>query len=118
MIVEKHYIEPQPVIIEKHIIHPQPVVIEKHIHHKKPHRYHNKIHVHGYIGGASDFPPPPAIEKRVDVGVESSASAGAYANAGAVADGGASQVAYTKQVNFQRNPQFFADIFNVSITNL
>ncbi|KAI8421647.1 hypothetical protein MSG28_009639 [Choristoneura fumiferana] len=118
VIVEKHFIEPQPVIIEKHIIHPQPVVIEKHIHHKRPHHYRNKFHVHGYIGGAGDLPPPPAIEKRVDVGVESSANAGAYANAGAVANGGASQVTYTKQVNFQRNPQFFADIFNIPISTL
>ncbi|XP_073955768.1 uncharacterized protein isoform X2 [Choristoneura fumiferana] len=96
----------------------EPVVIEKHIHHKRPHHYRNKFHVHGYIGGAGDLPPPPAIEKRVDVGVESSANAGAYANAGAVANGGASQVTYTKQVNFQRNPQFFADIFNIPISTL
>ncbi|XP_061714296.1 uncharacterized protein LOC133522848 [Cydia pomonella] len=115
VVVEKHFVQPQPVVVEKHVYHEQPVIVEKHIYHKKPHRFHNKVSVHGYIGGAGALPPPPPIEKRIDVGVENYASAGADA---AVAHGGNQQVSYTKQVNFQRNPQFFADIFNIPISTL
>lgn len=56
-------------------------------------------------------PPPvvvykaPVIEKRIDVN----------AGAGAQADiGGGGQYTYRKRINFQSNPNFFQDIFNVS----
>ncbi|XP_047990386.1 uncharacterized protein LOC125229556 isoform X2 [Leguminivora glycinivorella] len=109
--VKEVHVEQPPVVVEKHVYHEQPVIVEKRIYHKKPHRFHNKVFVHGYIGGAAV--PPPAIEKRVDVGVDNYASAAADATAH-----GGQQVSYTKQVNFQRNPQFFADIFNIPISTL
>ena len=124
VLVKEVYVEPPP-----------PTIIEKHVYHrvKKPHRhhFHKTAYIGGYVGGNGGFeappPPPPApvvyksvqpvIEKRVDVGVESDAHASA--NAGASAGGvGGGQIGYTKQVTFQRNPTFFADIFNIPISTL
>ncbi|XP_028165212.1 uncharacterized protein LOC114356314 isoform X1 [Ostrinia furnacalis] len=89
-----------------------PQVVEKHVYkHTKPRHHLRKI---AYVGGdVAVAQPQPAIQKRIDVGVE--ANAGAAADVGA--SGNAGQV-YTKQVTFQRNPNFFADIFNIPISTL
>ncbi|XP_052755283.1 uncharacterized protein LOC113517705 isoform X2 [Galleria mellonella] len=104
--VKEVYVESQPRVIEKHIIHT----------HYKPHHHLRKT---TYIGGFSgaDLPPQPAIEKRIDVGVESAASAGVSGDE-TVNGGAGTQGIYTKQVTFQRNPNFFADIFNIPISTL
>lgn len=90
-----------------------PQIVEKHVHvkHAKPHHHLRKTaYIGGYIGSEAGVPvqAQPAIQKRIDTGVEATADAG-------VSSGlqGATGV-YTKQVTFQRNPNFFADIFNVS----
>lgn len=72
-----------------------------------------------YIGGEVNAPP---AQKRVDVGVESFSNAGAgfegsthVGSDHAVGTGG--QVTYNKEVAFG-NPNFFRDIFNVSLSFL
>lgn len=102
---------------------PPSKVIHKEFVHYKPRRHHFRktAYLGGYIGGEAAPPAPvvyksvqPAIEKRIDVGAESAVHAGAAAHADVGTAGGA-QYGYTKNVSFQRNPTFFADIFNVSI---
>lgn len=106
------YVEPQPQIIEKHIIH---------THTKPRHHFRKTAYVGGYIGGAAgvDAQPTtvyknvePVVERRVDVG---SVNAGVAADAGANIHSGA-QTTYTKEVTVSRNPTFFQDIFNVSLS--
>lgn len=100
-----------------------PQVVEKritHVHRYKPHRYHKHAYVGGYVGGWAPPPAPvvyktvavPAVQKRVDVVAESSANADVGV---AVQGGGVGEVGYTKTLTYQRNPTFFADIFNVSM---
>lgn len=109
---------------------PPPVrVIEKQIYHvrAKPHHHHFRktAFVGGYVGAGGVAPPPPppppvvvyktvqpAAEKRIDIVAESAAGAGADVHTD-VAGGG--QYAYRKRINFQSNPNFFRDIFNVSL---
>lgn len=84
----------------------------------KPHHFRKTAYIGGYLGGFAPPPPPPppaqvvyktveapAISKRVDVVAE-----------GAVDSGVESGVGYTKTISYQRNPTFFADIFNVSFS--
>lgn len=106
------YIQPPPQrVLHKEIIRT----------HYKPHRHHFRktAYLGGYIGGDAAPPAPvvyktvqPVIEKRIDIGAESAVDAGAGAHAGV---GGGAQYGYTKNISYQRNPTFFADIFNVSI---
>lgn len=109
---------------------PPPVqVIEKQIYRirNKPHHHHYRktAFVGGYIGAGGDIPPPPppppvvvykpvkpVLEKRIDVAAESAVNAGADAHADV---GGGGQYTYRKRINFQSNPNFFRDIFNVSL---
>lgn len=104
---------------------PPPVqVIEKQIYRvrTKPHHHYRKTaFVGGYIGAGGEVPPPPppppvvvykpVVEKRVDVAAESAVNAGANAQADV---GGGGQYTLRKRINFQSNPNFFRDIFNVS----
>jgi hypothetical protein len=95
-----------------------PQVVEKHIVHKysKPrHHFRKTAYVGGYIGGQDIAPVPPqqVIDRRMDFDIHQAPYAGAAANVGAGVNGNVGQT-YTKQVAFQRNPNFFADIFNVS----
>ncbi|XP_072932644.1 uncharacterized protein [Epargyreus clarus] len=112
VIVKEVYVEPQPQVVEKHIIHT----------HYKPRRQHFRktAYVGGYIGGEGDVAPPviyktePAIQKRIDVGAEASANAGASVGGDVHGTG---QV-YTKQITYQKNPTLFQDIFNIPIQTL
>ncbi|KAG6447724.1 hypothetical protein O3G_MSEX005151 [Manduca sexta] len=108
------YVEPQPVVVEKHIVHT----------HTKPHHVHNAAYIGGFIGAGIDAAPQPvsvhksvgtAIQKRIDVGVESEGSIAAAAAADAHGGG---QVLHTKEVTVSRNPNFFQDIFNIPISAL
>ncbi|KAI5634368.1 hypothetical protein NE865_12916 [Phthorimaea operculella] len=133
---------PTTVVVKEIHPEPAPAVVQKEVYHSyrriKPHRHHlhKTAYIGGYIGSDGGFavpappPPPPqvvyrtkyvpvqpVIEKRVDVGVESAAHAGANAHADVGGSGGG-QFGYTKQVTYQRNPQFFADIFNIPISTL
>lgn len=112
---------------------PPPVqIIEKQIYRirNKPHHHYRKTaFVGGYIGAGSDVPAPPPpppppvvykpvtpiIHKRIDVAAESAVNAGADVHADV---GGGGQYGYRKRINFQSNPNFFRDIFNVSLTIL
>ncbi|XP_028165214.1 uncharacterized protein LOC114356314 isoform X2 [Ostrinia furnacalis] len=111
---DKPSVEEQTPVVVKETTYVQtpPQVVEKHVYkHTKPRHHLRKI---AYVGGdVAVAQPQPAIQKRIDVGVE--ANAGAAADVGA--SGNAGQV-YTKQVTFQRNPNFFADIFNIPISTL
>lgn len=110
---------------------PPPVhVIEKQIYRvrNKPHHHFRKTaFVGGYIGAGGDVAPPPppppvvvhkivtpVIEKRIDVATASDVNAGANAYADV---GGGGQYTYRKRINFQSNPNFFQDIFNVSLSS-
>ncbi|KAM3964972.1 LOW QUALITY PROTEIN: uncharacterized protein ACR2FA_000858 [Aphomia sociella] len=95
--VKEVSVQTPPQVVEKHVVHA----------HYKPRHHFRKI---TYVG-------QPAIEKRIDVGVEGAADAGVSADA-AVNGGAGTQGVYTKQVTFQRNPNFFADIFNIPISTL
>ncbi|XP_037969177.2 uncharacterized protein LOC105389318 [Plutella xylostella] len=109
-----------PVVV-KEVVEPSPIVYEKHIVRYKPHRHH--LRKHAYVGGylgAETHPEQaivyktvaaPAVQKRIDVDVESAASAGGQAHGGG-------EVTYKKQVTWERNPNFFADIFNIPIQTL
>ncbi|KAL4713177.1 hypothetical protein ACJJTC_018822 [Scirpophaga incertulas] len=112
VIVKEVYVQSPPQVIEKHIVHK----------HTKPrHHFRKTAYIGGYIGDNGPVQPQPAIEKRIDVGVKAAANAEASANAAVAADAGtAGSVGqtYTKQVTFQRNPNFFADIFNIPISTL
>ncbi|KAG6447728.1 hypothetical protein O3G_MSEX005151 [Manduca sexta] len=113
-VVKEVYVEPQPVVVEKHIVHT----------HTKPHHVHNAAYIGGFIGAGIDAAPQPvsvhksvgtAIQKRIDVGVESEGSIAAAAAADAHGGG---QVLHTKEVTVSRNPNFFQDIFNIPISAL
>ncbi|KAJ2950989.1 hypothetical protein O0L34_g5365 [Tuta absoluta] len=135
---------PSTVVVKEIHPEPAPAVVQKEIYHSyrriKPHRHHlhKTAYIGGYIGSDGGFdvpappppPPPPqvvyrtkyvpvqpVIEKRVDVGVDSAAHVGANAHADVGGSGGG-QFGYTKQITYQRNPQFFADIFNIPISTL
>nr|XP_026496296.1 uncharacterized protein LOC113400842 isoform X1 [Vanessa tameamea]XP_026496297.1 uncharacterized protein LOC113400842 isoform X1 [Vanessa tameamea] len=110
------YVEPKTKVVEKEIVHT----------HYKPRRHHFRktAFLGGYIGGQGDIVGPtvyknvePQIQKRIDVEAESSGNAGAAVEGGFNGGAGGSHV-YTKQVTFQRNPNFFADIFNIPISTL
>ncbi|XP_063826656.1 uncharacterized protein LOC135076121 [Ostrinia nubilalis] len=111
---DKPSVEEQTPVVVKETTYVQtpPQVVEKHVYkHTKPRHHLRKI---AYVGGdVAVAQPQPAIQKRIDVGVEANAGAAADVGAG----GNAGQV-YTKQVTFQRNPNFFADIFNIPISTL
>ncbi|XP_050348853.1 uncharacterized protein LOC126772501 isoform X2 [Nymphalis io] len=116
VIVKEVYDEPKTKVVEKEIVHT----------HYKPRRHHFRktAFLGGYIGGQGDIVGPtvyknvePQIQKRIDVGAESSANAGAAVEGGFNGGAGATHV-YTKQVTFQKNPSFFADIFNIPISTL
>ncbi|XP_026319051.1 probable RNA methyltransferase bin3 [Hyposmocoma kahamanoa] len=108
---------------------PPPVhVIEKQIYRvrTKPHHHFRKTaFVGGYIGAGGDVPPPPppppvvvykpVVEKRIDVAAESAVDTGAAAHADV---GGGGQYTLRKRINFQSNPNFFRDIFNIPISTL
>ncbi|XP_045532319.1 uncharacterized protein LOC123719986 isoform X2 [Pieris brassicae] len=106
---------PPPHIVEKHIIH-------THHKHKRPH-VRKTAFVSGYIGGGGNLQPAetvvyqsePAIDKRLDVGVQAAAAAGVDANPHV---GGGIRNVYRKEVSIQRNPSFFSDIFNIPISTL
>ncbi|XP_053604709.1 uncharacterized protein LOC128671902 [Plodia interpunctella] len=107
-----------PVVTEVHAESPQVVEKQTVVTYTKPHRHLTKTaYIGGYVGG--DVAPPP-IQKRIDVGVEgasdieASAGASASSNVGGDVQGGVR----TKEVFFQRNPNFFADIFNIPISTL
>lgn len=115
VIVKEVDIEPQPQIIEKHIIH---------THTKPHHNLHKTAYIGGFIGGAAKVAPQPpvvvyntqpVIEKRLDVGAQSSANVGAVAES---SGNGGGQVTYTKEVTVSRNPTLFQDIFNIPISAL
>ncbi|XP_064072309.1 uncharacterized protein LOC113400842 isoform X2 [Vanessa tameamea] len=116
VIVKEVYVEPKTKVVEKEIVHT----------HYKPRRHHFRktAFLGGYIGGQGDIVGPtvyknvePQIQKRIDVEAESSGNAGAAVEGGFNGGAGGSHV-YTKQVTFQRNPNFFADIFNIPISTL
>lgn len=92
------FVQPQPVVYEKRIVKYKPR------HHLRKHGY-----IGGYIGGEAAAPAvyktysaPATAQKRFDVDTNADASGGA-------------EIGYRKEITYQRNPTFFADIFNVSI---
>ncbi|XP_046977908.1 uncharacterized protein LOC124543688 isoform X3 [Vanessa cardui] len=114
--VKTVYVEPKTKVVQKEIIHT----------HYKPRRHHFRktAFLGGYIGGQGDIVAPtvyknvePQIQKRIDVDAEASVNAGAAVEGGFNGGAGSSHV-YTKQVTIQRNPSFFADIFNIPISTL
>ncbi|XP_046977907.1 uncharacterized protein LOC124543688 isoform X2 [Vanessa cardui] len=116
VIVKEVYVEPKTKVVQKEIIHT----------HYKPRRHHFRktAFLGGYIGGQGDIVAPtvyknvePQIQKRIDVDAEASVNAGAAVEGGFNGGAGSSHV-YTKQVTIQRNPSFFADIFNIPISTL
>ncbi|CAG9787816.1 unnamed protein product [Diatraea saccharalis] len=102
--VKEVYVQSPPQVVEKHIVHK----------HNKPHQlFHNRF---GFVDENTEVSgSAPAIQKRIDVGVDASVNAGAAAE---TSIGGSGNNAYTKKVTFQRNPNFFADIFNIPISTL
>lgn len=110
-------------------VEPQTKVIEKHIVHSKPHRHHvhKTAFIGGYIGadaGVAATPETvvyesvqPVIERKVDVGTQGTVVAGTGIAGGTHGSRGG-QVTYTKEVTVGRNPEFFQQIFNVSINSL
>ncbi|CAH2084682.1 unnamed protein product [Euphydryas editha] len=119
----------QPVIVKEVYVQPETKIVHKEITrtHYKPRRHHFRktAFLGGYIGGQGDIVGPtvyqnvePQIQKRIDVGAESSANAGAAVEAGFNAGGVGSSHTYTKQVTYQKSPTFFADIFNIPISTL
>lgn len=123
--------EVQPTVtLVKEVYVPQPVVQKTvtHVHRVKPHHFHKHAYFGGYVGGYVPPPPPPppqefvyktvqvpVAQKRIDV--VSAADVGAGVGT-AVQTGGVGNVGFTKSVTFERNPTFFADIFNIPIQTL
>lgn len=98
------------------------MTVEKHIVKTRPrhHHFRKTAYIGGYVGGNNLAAQPaapellqplPVLEKRIDVGVSADRHAVVDSHPQANHGGG---VAYTKQISYQRNPNFFADIFNVS----
>ncbi|XP_034829186.1 uncharacterized protein [Maniola hyperantus] len=111
VVVKEVHVAPQTEVVEKEIIHT----------HYKPRKHHFRktAFLGGYVGGQGDIVGPPQIQKRIDVDVDSSASANAGVGvaAGGSVNGGVGTT-YTKEVTVQKNPSFFADIFNIPISTL
>ncbi|CAH2982513.1 unnamed protein product [Chilo suppressalis] len=103
VIIKEVYVQSPPQIIEKHIVHK----------HSKPRHHFRTAYFGGFTGSNAEVPVSP-IQKRIDVNVDASANGGAVAET----DVNGSGHTYTKQVTFQRNPNFFADIFNIPISTL
>lgn len=99
------YVAPKAHVVEEEIIHE----------HYKPRKHHFRktAFLGGYVNGQGDIVgPPPQISKRIDANVD--ASANVEVAAGGSHNGGVGTT-YTKEVTIEKNPTFFADIFNVSI---
>ncbi|CAH2238388.1 jg21093, partial [Pararge aegeria aegeria] len=107
VVVKEVYSVPQTQVVEKEIIHT----------HYKPRKHHHRktAFLGGYIGGQGDIVGPPQIQKRIDVDVDASAHADVAAQGSA---NGGIATTYTKEVTIQKNPSFFADIFNIPISTL
>ncbi|XP_059057401.1 period circadian protein isoform X2 [Achroia grisella] len=98
----------------------QPAVAVKE--YKPRHQLRKNAYIGGFLGGEVQpapvvFQTQPAIARRIDVGVDAAADAGVSAEE-SVNGGAGNHGVYTKQVTFQRNPDFFADIFNIPISAL
>ncbi|XP_013193518.1 uncharacterized protein LOC106137260 [Amyelois transitella] len=109
-------VEAVPAVAVKEVNVESPQIVEKHTvqtYYKPRHHLRKTAYIGGYVGGDV----APAVERRIDVGVEGSADVGASASASGNIGGGAHGV-NTKEVVFTRNPNFFADIFNIPISTL
>ncbi|XP_023954309.1 uncharacterized protein LOC112057930 [Bicyclus anynana] len=109
VVVKEVYVAPKTAVVEKEIIHT----------HYKPRRHHFRktAFLGGYVGGQGDIVGPPQIQKRIDVDVDSAASAHAGVAAEGHINGGVGST-YHKEVTVEKNPTFFADIFNIPISTL